>query len=70
MCLHCCSGPRRSVNKDHPHFPGYSGAWVRPAEELTNLSRKQNIIFSLNNVVAFSKKLWILCLENRSVLQQ
>lgn len=57
MCLHCCSGPRRSINRDYPHFPGYSRAWVRPAEELTSLSRKQNIIFGLNNVGAFSKKL-------------
>lgn len=62
MCLHYCSGPRRNINRNYPHFPGYSRVWVRPAEELTSLSRKQNL-FSLNNVVTFSKKLSILCLR-------
>lgn len=40
MCLHCCSGPRRSISGDHPHFPGYRRSWVRLAEELVFLGNK------------------------------
>lgn len=40
LCLHCCSGPRRSISRDHPRFPWYRRSWVRPAEELVCLGNQ------------------------------